>query len=92
MIIVNAALAREGIEHTALDYWTGRWGTRVDRFVGRTSHDLARFLQWAEDYGVSYGDVSSEEGRGRVPSQRLTMLGFQACAPDIHYASIEGGY
>jgi hypothetical protein len=90
MIIVTAELAREGIQHAALDYWTGYWGTRVERFVGRTTRDLARFLVWAEDNHVTLGDeIGSEEGRGRVPSQRLTMLGFQAAVPAIEYALIE---
>jgi hypothetical protein len=83
-IMVAAELAREGIEWSALDYWTGYWGTGVERFVGRTEADLARFLWWAEYAGatVNADEARSEEGR------QETMLGFQAAAP-IEYASIE---
>lgn len=83
-IMVAAELAREGIEWSALDYWTGYWGTRVERFVGRTPADLAMFLWWAEHAGV---DVDREEARSEQ-GRALTMLGFEA-APAIEYASIE---
>jgi hypothetical protein len=75
-LMVSAELAREGIEWAAVDWWTGRYGTHVDRFVGLTTIDLARFLRWPEDAGVSVGDASSIEGQSRNVTAGMTLIGF----------------
>lgn len=81
-LIVNKELAREGIQVAAVDWWTGRYGTRVERFVGITTVDLARFLAWAEGAGVSVGEARSEEGSAPVAAHGNTLtFGWLSAVP-----------
>ncbi len=91
ILVVDHELRRAGISVVRMDWTSGARGTHVARFVGRSLHDLARFLAWSDAAGVTVGEAGSEEGQSLNVDSGRTLIGVGRRRTPAPQQTIETG-